>query len=123
MFNLAFNIWHSNQFGTINGLRLGRLPTVAVDWNEINAAWGQTCLLLHSLVNKIGLKFQRYELVPYGNYSYIRNLEDNKELPLFCSGKSKIFVGNYKIKLYNCQVDISITGILSSMPEWLLSWI
>lgn len=30
-----------------------------VDWNEINTAWGQTVLLLHSLANKMGLKFER----------------------------------------------------------------
>lgn len=50
---------HSGQFGTINNFRLGRLPSVPVDWNEINAAWGQTVLLLHALANKMGLKFQR----------------------------------------------------------------
>lgn len=50
---------HSGQFGTINNFRLGRLPSVPVEWNEINAAWGQTVLLLHALANKMGLKFQR----------------------------------------------------------------
>lgn len=51
---------HSGQFGTINNFRLGRLPSVPVEWNEINAAWGQTVLLLHALANKMGLRFQRY---------------------------------------------------------------
>lgn len=50
---------HSGQFGTINNFRLGRLPSVPVEWNEINAAWGQTVLLLHALANKMGLRFQR----------------------------------------------------------------
>lgn len=54
---------HSGQFGTINNFRLGRLPSVPVEWNEINAAWGQTVLLLHALANKMGLKFQRWEHV------------------------------------------------------------
>lgn len=54
---------HSGQFGTINNFRLGRLPSVPVEWNEINAAWGQTVLLLHALANKMGLRFQRYELM------------------------------------------------------------
>lgn len=53
---------HSGQFGTINNFRLGRLPSVPVEWNEINAAWGQTVLLLHALANKMGLRFQRYTL-------------------------------------------------------------
>lgn len=55
---------HSGQFGTINNFRLGRLPSVPVEWNEINAAWGQTVLLLHALANKMGLKFQRYLQIP-----------------------------------------------------------
>ncbi|MBN3312066.1 BECN1 protein, partial [Atractosteus spatula] len=53
---------HSGQFGTINNFRLGRLPSVPVEWNEINAAWGQTVLLLHALANKMGLRFQRMDV-------------------------------------------------------------
>jgi len=30
-----------------------------VEWAEINTAWGQTVLLLHSLANKMNLKFER----------------------------------------------------------------
>lgn len=56
----VFLFRHSGQFGTINNFRLGRLPSVPVEWNEINAAWGQTVLLLHALANKMGLCFQRY---------------------------------------------------------------
>lgn len=87
VFNATFHIWHSGgHFGTINNFRLGRLPSSPVDWSEINAAWGQTALLLNALARKINLTFQRYRLVPYGNHSYIEVLEDHKELPLFGSG-------------------------------------
>merc|ERR1719412_1064742 len=55
VFNATFHIWHSGHFGTINGFRLGRLPSVPVDWNEVNTAWGQTVLLLYSLCRKISL--------------------------------------------------------------------
>nr|XP_038940966.1 beclin-1 isoform X1 [Rattus norvegicus] len=86
---------HSGQFGTINNFRLGRLPSAPVEWNEINAAWGQTVLLLHALANKMGLKFQRYRLVPYGNHSYLESLTDkSKELPLYCSGGLRFFWDN-----------------------------
>ncbi|KFO28549.1 Beclin-1 [Fukomys damarensis] len=86
---------HSGQFGTINNFRLGRLPSVPVEWNEINAAWGQTVLLLHALANKMGLRFQRYRLVPYGNHSYLESLADkSKELPLYCSGGLRFFWDN-----------------------------
>ncbi|XP_077773669.1 beclin-1 isoform X3 [Podarcis muralis] len=79
VFNATFHIWHSGQFGTINNFRLGRLPSVPVEWNEINAAWGQTVLLLHALANKMGLTFQRYRLIPYGNHSYLESLTDKSK--------------------------------------------
>ncbi|KAG9474246.1 hypothetical protein GDO78_004517 [Eleutherodactylus coqui] len=95
VFNATFHIWHSGQFGTINNFRLGRLPSVPVEWNEINAAWGQTVLLLHALANKMGLEFQRYRLVPFGNHSYLESLTDkSKELPLYCSGGLRFFWDN-----------------------------
>ncbi|KAB0354483.1 hypothetical protein FD755_023021 [Muntiacus reevesi] len=65
VFNATFHIWHSGQFSTTNNFRLGRLPSVPVEWNEINAAWGQTVLPLHALGNKMGLKFQsKPEMLP-----------------------------------------------------------
>lgn len=56
VYNDAFCISHDGPFGTINGFRLGKLSTHQVEWNEINAAWGQTLLLLYTIANK--LKFQ-----------------------------------------------------------------
>lgn len=47
--NDAFHIWHEGPFATISGFRLGRTPSQPVDWDEINAAWGQAVLLLHTL--------------------------------------------------------------------------
>lgn len=83
VFNIAFHIWHSGQFGTINGFRLGKLPNVQVEWSEINAAWGQAALLLYCLAKKLNLTFERYRLVPYGNYSFLECLDDkSKQLPL-----------------------------------------
>ncbi len=87
VFNATFSIWHSGHFATINGFRLGRLPSVPVDWNEINAAWGQTAFLMHSLAKAMDMEsFARYQIVPYGNYSYIKVLSDGKVLPLYGAG-------------------------------------
>ncbi|XP_052814984.1 beclin-1-like [Mya arenaria] len=92
VFNATFHIWHSGHFGTINNFRLGRLKSVPVEWSEINAAWGQTVLLLHSLALKMNLTFERYRLVPYGSRSYLESLTDkSKELPLYCSGGFRFF--------------------------------
>lgn len=71
VFNATFHIWHHGHFGTINKLRLGRLPSAPVDWTEINAAWGQVTLLLVSLARYMNLTFDKYRLVPYGNHSYV----------------------------------------------------
>ncbi|XP_076821240.1 beclin-1-like [Clavelina lepadiformis] len=87
VFNATFHIWHQGPFGTINGFRLGRLPGIQIEWTEINAAWGQVVLLLASLAKKMGLKFKRYRLVPFGNHSYLETIDEKaKELSLHGSG-------------------------------------
>jgi beclin 1 len=59
VYNDAFCILHDGPFGTINGYRLGRLSTHPVDWNEINAAWGQTLLLLYTVSNRLKFQFKK----------------------------------------------------------------
>ena len=41
-------------FGTISGFRMGRTSAHPVDWDELNAAWGQAVLLLHTLAQVCG---------------------------------------------------------------------
>lgn len=111
VFNTTFHIWHSGHFGTINNFRLGRLPSVPVEWNEINAAWGQTVLLLYSLAKKMNLTFQRYRLVPYGNYSFLESLEDkSKELPLYASGGVRFF--------WNAKFDQAMVAFLDCLQQF-----
>lgn len=50
----VFRIWFDGSCGTISGLRLGRTAQQAVEWEEINAAWGQAVLLLATLA-KVGM--------------------------------------------------------------------
>ena len=89
--NSAFHIWHNGHFGTINGFRLGRLPSVQVDWNEINAGLGQAVLLLNCLGRKSRVPFTGYRPVPYGNHSFVEEIATKKELPLYSSGSIRIF--------------------------------
>lgn len=111
VFNSAFHIWHKGHFGTINNFRLGRLPSVPVDWTEINAAWGQTVLLLYSLSKKIGLTFQRYRLVPYGNHSFLECIDDkSKELPLYGSGGFRFF--------WNTKFDHAMVAFLDCLQQF-----
>ncbi|KAJ8066038.1 hypothetical protein OCU04_005131 [Sclerotinia nivalis] len=71
VYNDTFCISHDGKFGTINGLRLGRLSSVPVDWPEINAAWGHALLLLATVADRLNFKFEGYELQPMGSTSRI----------------------------------------------------
>ena len=75
VYNDTFCIGHDGTFGTINGLRLGRTPEQSVDWPEINAAWGQTLLLLTVVIDKLGYKLTGFELVPVGSTSKVVKME------------------------------------------------
>ena len=75
VYNDTFCISHDGSFGTINGLRLGRMSGATVEWAEINAAWGQTSLLLATVAEKLNYQFQGYRLKPLGSTSSIEKLE------------------------------------------------
>ena len=108
--NSTFHIWHNGHFGTINGLRLGRLQTVPVEWAEINAAWGQTVFLLSTLARFTGIEFERYRLVPYGNQSFLEPLEGKRKLlPLYSSAGLRIFTDS--------KFDTAMVGFLDCMNQ------
>ncbi|GAM82746.1 hypothetical protein ANO11243_007320 [Dothideomycetidae sp. 11243] len=75
VYNDSFCIGHDGHFGTINGLRLGRLADHPVEWAEINAALGQTLLLLTVVAEKLNYSFGGYRLLPIGSTSKIEKLE------------------------------------------------
>uniref|UniRef100_M4BDY9 Atg6 BARA domain-containing protein n=1 Tax=Hyaloperonospora arabidopsidis (strain Emoy2) TaxID=559515 RepID=M4BDY9_HYAAE len=83
--NDVFHIWHDGLFGTINGLRLGRLPSKPVEWVEINAAMGQAVLLLATIADRADFEFSRNRLVPRGSYSRVVNMY-GKEYSLYSDG-------------------------------------
>ncbi|UZJ53827.1 hypothetical protein CBS101457_003147 [Exobasidium rhododendri] len=87
VYNDAFCIGYEDGYGTINGLRLGRLQNDAtsrggaVEWTEVNAAWGQTALLLVTLARKVDLTFINYKVVPMGSFSAVEKVGgDRKEV-------------------------------------------
>lgn len=75
VYNDVFCIGHDGHFGTVNGLRLGRLRDKKVEWSEINAAWGQALLLLATVAMKLDFKFNGYRLRPLGSVSKIDKIE------------------------------------------------
>ncbi|KAL8687412.1 MAG: hypothetical protein Q9218_006411, partial [Villophora microphyllina] len=77
VYNDCFCISHDGNFGTINGLRLGRLaPPQNVEWPEINAALGTTALLLATVAEKLGFAFQGYRIRPMGSTSHIEKFSE-----------------------------------------------
>ncbi|KAH8179268.1 autophagy protein apg6 domain-containing protein [Sarocladium implicatum] len=75
VYNDTFCISHDGTFATINGLRLGRMSSRPVDWPEINAAWGHALLLIVTVADKLGYKFQGYDPQPLGSTSKIIKYE------------------------------------------------
>lgn len=85
VYNDVFHIWHDGLFGTINGLRLGRLPSKPVEWVEINAALGQAVLLLATIAERANFEFTRNKLIPRGSFSRVVNMY-SKEYSLYSDG-------------------------------------
>ncbi|TFK26501.1 beclin 1 protein [Coprinopsis marcescibilis] len=113
VYNDAFCIGHDGAFGTINGLRLGRVPSVPVEWAEINAAWGQTLLLLHTIVRKLDYTFENYRLVPMGSFSRIeKTTGDKASYELYGSGDL-----HFGRLLHNRRFDIAMVAFLDCLKH------
>eukprot|EP00927_Polykrikos_kofoidii_P069260 TRINITY_DN64639_c0_g1_i1.p1 TRINITY_DN64639_c0_g1~~TRINITY_DN64639_c0_g1_i1.p1 ORF type:complete len:431 (-),score=92.48 TRINITY_DN64639_c0_g1_i1:130-1422(-) len=106
--NDMFHISHDGVFGTINRLRLGKLPDQPVPWEEINAAWGQACLLLDALVKKCGVSTQ-YRLLPRGSYSAIQAGGDVLDLHSGDGGLARFFSDR--------RFDLAMSAFLACLKD------
>lgn len=101
IYSLAFRISHDGPYARINNFRLGWMPNdTTLEWNEVsgfllkiktyeivtyfqlNAAWGQSVLLLISLARRLELHFRRFEPVAMGTHSYIGVIDDKDKVGL-----------------------------------------
>ncbi|KAF8160746.1 beclin 1 protein [Crassisporium funariophilum] len=113
VYNDAFCIGHDGVFGTINGLRLGRVPGVPVEWAEINAAWGQTLLLFYTIARKLDYTFENYRLVPMGSFSRIeKTTGDKANYELYGSGDL-----HFGRLLHNRRFDIAMVAFLDCLKH------
>lgn len=118
VYNDAFCIGHDGVFGTINSLRLGRVPGVPVEWAEINAAWGQTLLLLYTVARKLDFTFENYRLVPMGSFSRVeRTTGDKATYELYGSGD--LHLGRL---LHNRRFDFAMVAVLDCLRQ-LMDWV
>jgi beclin 1 len=90
--NDCFYIWFSGPFATINNFRLGKMVPYAVDWPEVNAALGETCLALSVLQSRTAVEFKKYGLVPLGSASKVYPINDKRtQYNLFIDGSFSLF--------------------------------
>lgn len=104
-----------NCFGSISGFRLGTSSQIKVPWHEINAAWGQAALLLHTLAKQCSFQFSRYEIVPKGSYSYMLRRSDNYQYELHAQGNRFSLVANRRY-------DKAMQFFLSNLNEMCTWW-
>eukprot|EP00833_Pecoramyces_ruminatium_P008960 jgi/Orpsp1_1/1182992/evm.model.c7180000083412.1 len=116
-YNDTFRIEYDGAFGTINGFRLGRLPSHQIDLCEINAAFGQTLLLLHSLAKKADFQFKNYRLIPKGSFSKIEKLDDNSSYDFFI--KENMYIGRLFKTWRNEKALIAFLQCLKQFGEHL----
>ncbi|KAK0212902.1 beclin 1 protein [Desarmillaria ectypa] len=113
VYNDAFCIGHDGVFGTINGLRLGRVPGVPVEWAEINAAWGQTLLLMYTIARKLDYTFENYRLIPMGSFSRIEKATgDKSNYELYGSGDL-----HFGRLLHNRRFDLAMVAFIDCLKH------
>ncbi|KAF8639561.1 hypothetical protein AX17_001463 [Amanita inopinata Kibby_2008] len=113
VYNDAFCIGHDGVFGTINGLRLGRVAGVQVEWAEINAAWGQMLLLLYTIARKLDYSFEHYRLIPMGSFSRIeKTTGDKATYELYGSGD--LHLGRL---FHNRRFDLAMVAFLDCLKQ------
>ncbi|KAI9478225.1 MAG: autophagy protein Apg6-domain-containing protein [Benjaminiella poitrasii] len=115
VYNDAFCISQDGSFGTINGFRLGRTHAHPVEWNEINAAWGQTLLLLYTVANKLKFQFKTYRLVPMGSFSRIEKVDGDSMISYELYGSGDF--GINKMFFLNRRFDHAMVAVLNCLKQ------
>lgn len=121
VYNDVFCIGFDGYFGTINGLRLGRLKDRLVEWSEINAAWGQTLLCLTTVINKLDYSVIGYKLHPQGSISVIEKLDiDHKSGEILGRSSYELFSsGDYRLGriLIHKRLDTAMVAFLAVLKQ------
>jgi beclin 1 len=80
--NDAFYIWYLGPYGTINNFRLGNTAIKPIEPNEINAALGETALVINLIAAKCQVDFKTYNIIPMGSFPKIVKVDDRSK-PIF----------------------------------------
>ncbi|KAG2177086.1 hypothetical protein INT43_007742 [Umbelopsis isabellina] len=114
VYNDTFCIGHSGPFGTINGFRLGRLNSQPIEWSEINAAMGQTLLLLYTVANKLKFQFKTYRLVPMGSFSRIDKIDGDSVVSYELYGSGDFAINRMFL---NRRFDHALVALLNCLQQ------
>jgi beclin 1 len=112
LLNRAFFIWFDGHFGLINGFRLGRLPSQPVEWMEVNAAWGDVCLLLVTMAKKAGFSFSQWLPIAAGSQSRIESVTDKKSFEMY--GSNEI---SFNILFWKGRYDSAMVAFLCCVKQ------
>ncbi|KAJ1959849.1 autophagy protein, partial [Dipsacomyces acuminosporus] len=114
VYNDVFNITVHDGIASINGFRLGgRSSLYAVEWAEINAAWGQALLLLQTVARKLNYEFLGYKLIPMGSFSRIeKTMDGSATYELFGSGD--LYLGRL---FQNRRFDSAMVAYLACLDQ------
>ncbi|GLE03785.1 hypothetical protein PINS_up012687 [Pythium insidiosum] len=95
-----FSIGQAGPFGTINGFRMGQLPNDHVEWNEINAALGESAFLLVTLASVLEMEFSNFQIVPLGSNSKIIRVSSLRmEYALYGSDQDNFVESHFNLGL------------------------
>jgi len=114
VYNDTFCISHNGPFGTINGFRLGRLSSQPIEWSEINAAMGQTLLLLYTVANKLKFQFKTYRLVPMGSFSRIEKIDGDSVVSYELYGSGELAINRMFL---NRRFDHALVALLNCLQQ------
>lgn len=113
---------------SIGGQRLGRLPGMTIDWEEINAALGECALLLDNIAAVAGAPSVRARVIPLGSRSLVQQLlqpgvkqADDKLDPN--NGRVFALYGNDERAAFASSATLvsSVAGFLTSVTSRFLS--
>eukprot|EP00004_Rigifila_ramosa_P016148 TRINITY_DN3802_c0_g1_i9.p1 TRINITY_DN3802_c0_g1~~TRINITY_DN3802_c0_g1_i9.p1 ORF type:complete len:354 (-),score=87.21 TRINITY_DN3802_c0_g1_i9:53-1114(-) len=111
VFNDAFHIWYDGHFGTINGFRLGRLPSQPVEWAEINAGWGEAAMLLATLARLKDYDFRNWRILGMGSTSRMLRKSDSLSYELYGA--------NEGIRIFSARrFDQAMVAFLECLKEF-----
>ncbi len=96
------------EFPVINGFRLGSTQTHPIEWDEINAALGETALLLDVCARKLNFQFRTFRPVPTGAVSRMEHVT---------MGDAYSLAGSFRTAVMSSQFNTALGALLQATDQ------